>query len=45
MSIIFSYRGDIQKAKEILKTIDSDIKVIVTENQSLRNPMHCQMSS
>ena len=33
----FLDQGDIQKAKEILKTIDSDIKVIITENQSYSN--------
>lgn len=33
----FLDQGDIQKAKEILRTIDSDIKVIITENQSYSN--------
>ena len=33
----FLDQGDIQTAKEILKTIDSDIKVIITENQSYSN--------
>lgn len=33
----FLDQGDIPKAQEILKTIDSDIKVIITENQSYSN--------
>lgn len=33
----FLDQGDISKAQEILKTIDSDIKVIVTENQCYSN--------
>lgn len=33
----FLDQGDIPKAQEILKTIDSDIKVIVTENQCYSN--------
>ena len=33
----FLDQGDIQKAQEILRTIDSDIKVIITENQSYSN--------